>query len=216
MPASPSRLRDHAPWLVALLAATVSMLGIAARQSFWTDEIISLHYGSLPLSALWEAMKRGSDGMLPGFYFPLHFWIAYAGGADELVTRAPGLLFFALGVAVFLHTLARITSSSAASWAAFIILFSKSLTLIDLRAYNWLLGGLAMTFALVLSWDRSPRRARLCALNALLQLFIWSQHPYACLYASAIGAGVILAPGRWKEKALYLASFLPAAALLGA
>jgi hypothetical protein len=161
-------------------------------------------------------MKRGSDGMLPGFYFPLHFWIAYAGGADELVTRAPGLLFFALGVAVFLHTLARITSSSAAGWAAFIILFSKSLTLIDLRAYNWLLGGLAMTFALVLSWDRSPRRARLCALNALLQLFIWSQHPYACLYASAIGAGVILAPGRWKEKSLYLASFLPAAALLGA
>jgi hypothetical protein len=159
-------------------------------------------------------MKRGSDGMFPGFYFVLHAWIAFAGGVDELITRAAGILFFGLGSAVLLRTLARLFSPLAAGWASLILLFSGGTNLIDLRAYNWLLGALALSFTLVLLWSQSARRSRLCLLNAPLQLFIWSLHPFACLYACAIGAGVVLAPGRWKERTLFAASYLPAALAL--
>ena len=176
--------------LLAMLTAGYWFAAIrsAATRPLWMDEVLSKWTARLPdISAIWDALNRGSDFSPPPHYLLLHQIIAL-GGDNVLALRLPSIA--AIYIAAFAaFVLMRRYYGVPASLLAMALCLAGGLLPFAVQARPYALVAACFASALVV-WDSTkneqPSWRRTAALFALLVMTV-SLHFYAVLLATSVG-----------------------------
>jgi hypothetical protein len=144
--------------LLALVVWEIlTLLLLAARKTFWYDELLTLHISSLrPLPLLWRALQAHVDAMTPAYYACV-LLARLIPGNPHVVLRLPSVVGYILSLLGVYWFVRRRLPPVAGLCAA--LLLSVSLLqyyALEARSYALLVGFLAISAALWQRIDEKP------------------------------------------------------------
>ena len=174
-------VEKFAPLIVSLMIAyaAVRNLCAAAVRPLWLDEISTfIIVRQHRVSTMWDALKRGADGLPLPFYL-LQWPVANALGNEQVSFRLLSIIGFSITVACLFLLIRKRNSSTAALVCAAIPLVTALFDTYAVEARPYTLVLACLSFALV-CYQRAPE-FRWMVLMGLSLAFAQALHYYAVL-----------------------------------